>query len=107
MTALIDWMAQTWADFVDWIQDILAVLLGWLKGFVLDIFELLLMGIVYVFGLITPPQFIVNGLDGVFGALPSDITYFLAQSGLSQGLAIYGAGVSFRLLRKLFTLGQW
>jgi hypothetical protein len=107
MTDLINWLVQTWNGFIAWIQSILVALLTFIKDLFLNIFELLMDGVVYVFTLLTPPDFLTTGLDSAFTILPNDLLYFLSQSGLAAGLGIYGAGVSFRLLRKLFTLGQW
>lgn len=107
MTDLINWLTATWNDFINWIGDLLALILQWFTDVFLTIFELVLDGVVYVFGLLEPPDFVVGGLGNLFSALPNDIAYFLGQSGIAAGLAVFGAGVAFRLLRKLFTLGQW
>jgi hypothetical protein len=107
MTAFIDWIATTWAEFIAWCQLILERLLTFFTDSFLNIFELITDGVVYIFTLLEPPEFLTGGLGSLFSALPNDISYFLGQSGLAAGLAIYGAGITFRLLRKLFTLGQW
>jgi hypothetical protein len=107
MNDLIDFIKDTWNGFIDWVQYLLVSVLTFIKDMFLNIFELVLDGAVYMFTIIEPPEFLTNGLSNIANDLPSDITYFLSQSGLAAGLAIYGAGVSFRLLRKLFTLGQW
>ena len=104
---MMDWIARTWQDFVNWLYDILLIVLTFFRDLFLNIFELVLDGVVYVFNSLQPPEFITDGLSSLFNALPNDILYFFSMSGLSAGLAIYGAGVTFRLLRKLFTLGQW
>jgi hypothetical protein len=107
MTALINFFAETWTSFIEWIQTILAALLTWFKDVFLTIFELMMNGVVYVFALLTPPDFLTAGMQSVATAIPNDVAYFLSQSGIGAGIAIYGTGVSFYLLRKLFTLGQW
>jgi hypothetical protein len=107
MTDLINWFKGTWTGFIAWVQETLAALLVWFKDAFLTIFELMMNGVVYVFTLLTPPDFLTNGMSSVASSIPNDISYFLSQSGLAAGIAIYGAGISFRLLRKLFTLGQW
>ena len=54
------------------------------------------------------PDFLQNySLDQLLSALPEPVVWILSQANLPEGLAILGAGVAFRLLRKLFTLGQW
>ena len=104
---MMQWLADTWDGFIDWIYDILRIIFTFIRDLFLDIFELILDGVVYLFQSIEPPQFLTNGLGDLFNSLHPDILYFLSMSGLDSGLAIYGAGVSFRMLRKLFTLGQW
>lgn len=104
---MMDWIADTWQGFVDFLQEILVMILTFIRDLALTIFELIMDGVVYMFNSITPPEFLTNDLSTLTNALPTDILYFLNMSGLSAGLAIYGAGVTFRLLRKLFTLGQW
>ena len=103
----MDWLAQTWQGFIDWLYEIFLALMGWFQDVFLNIFELLMNGIVYIYGLLQPPEFLTNGMSSLFASLHPDILYFLSMSKLDTALAIYGAGVSFRLLRKLFTLGQW
>ena len=104
---MMDWIADTWQGFVDWIFEVLKVIFTFVKDVFLDVFELVLQGVVFIYESITPPDFLSQGIGVLFSSLHPDIVYFLSQSGLDAGLAVYGAGVSFRLLRKLFTLGQW
>lgn len=107
MTGFIDWLSATFLEWARWVQGLIAELLGWFEDVFLTVFDYLIQGIVYVFALLEPPEFLTIGLGSLFNSFPDDLKYFLSQSGLAAGLAIYGAGVSFRLLRKLFTLGQW
>ncbi|MBJ92453.1 MAG: hypothetical protein CL577_07605 [Alteromonadaceae bacterium] len=107
MNAIKQWFKDLWNGFVEWLVEVIILVLTFLKDVVLTLFELLLDGIVFVFEAISPPEFLTNGLGSLFSALPDALSYMLMQSGLAEGLAIFGAGVTFRLLRKLFTLGQW
>tara|TARA_R110001592_G_scaffold305032_1_gene577608 strand:- start:3146 stop:3469 length:324 start_codon:yes stop_codon:yes gene_type:complete len=107
MNDLVLWFKDLFTSIVSWFEDIVILILSFFKDIFLNVFELALDGVVYVFLLLEPPQLLTNGLDTAFSALGNDLLYFLSQSGLAAGLAIYGSGVSFRLLRKLFTLGQW
>lgn len=104
---MMNWFKETWQDFVDWLLEILLIILTFFKDLALNVFELLLDGVVIMYNSIQPPTFLTNGLQVLFNSIHPDILYFLSISGVDTGLAIYGAGVSFRLLRKLFTLGQW
>ncbi len=104
---MIEFIKTTWEDFTTWLGEVFQSLFDFIKDVFLIVFELLLDGVVFVFNAITPPDFLATGMAGLFNVLHPDILYFLSMSGIDQGLAIFGAGVSFRLIRKLFTLGQW
>lgn len=104
---MMNFIKQSWQNFVTWLGEVFTALMDFIKDVFLVVFELVLDGVVFVFNTITPPEFLANGLGGLFSSLHPDILYFMSVSGIDQGLAIYGAGVSFHLLRKLFTLGQW
>lgn len=56
---------------------------------------------------IPTPAFLVNGMGAMFNQLDPAVLYFVGQFRMPEGLLILSAGLSFRLLRKLFTLGQW
>lgn len=107
MSSVMQWFKDLWNGFIEWLIEVVILILTFFKDLFLTIFELLLDGIVYMFEAIAPPEFLANGLGSLFAALPDGLSYLLMQSGLAEGLSIFGAGVTFRLLRKLFTLGQW
>ncbi|WP_430455632.1 DUF2523 family protein [Rheinheimera sp.] len=101
------WFVNLWNDYLDWCLEVLKEALLLIKDMSLDLFELMVTGVVFAIGLITPPEFLANGVNTLVSAIPSSVIYFLGQSGLSEGLAIYGSGIMFRLARKIYTLGQW
>lgn len=101
------WLKELWESFSTFIIDILIALIDFARDFVLSIFELFMDGFVYIFTLMQPPEFMANGLSEMTQFIHPDIAYFLGETGVAQGFAIYGVGVTFRLTRKLFTLGQW
>jgi len=107
MSKIWNWFKELWQGFVDWVIDIAIIILTFFKDLVLTLFELMLDGIVFVFNALEPPQFITDGLSSITGAIPAPVVYFLGQSGLAEGLAMLGAAYTFRLLRKLVTLGNW
>lgn len=107
MNSIKQWFKDLWDGFVEWLVEVVILILTFIKDVALTLFELFLDGVIHMFELIQPPDFLAAGLNGLFSAIPSSTSYMLMQSGLAEGLAIYGAGVTFRLLRKLFTLGQW
>ncbi len=94
-------------DALEWIGSLLADFVNWLLSGFLWLFEKLLDGIYALFAAISVPDFMSNGLDSVTSLVPSDVQYFFAMSGVNEGVLILGAGLAFRLTRKLFTLGQW
>ena len=104
---MMDWIASTFQSFVDWLKEVFDALMSFIKDVFLDVFELFMSGIVYIFSLIQPPDFLTSGIGVLFNSIHPDILYFLSMSGLDNGLAVYGSAIAFRLLRKLFTLGQW
>lgn len=57
----------------------------------------------------TPPAFMASGnnFGQLLGGLPSFALFVVNQMQFDVAFGIVGAGVAFRLLRKLFTLGQW
>jgi hypothetical protein len=93
---LIAFFSGIWTDFYNFISDLPIVVV-----------ESILNAISSLFASISAPSFLTTGLSTLFQTLPSSVTYFLVETGFFQGLAIYGSGFAFRMLRKVFTLGQW
>lgn len=94
--AFVAFFVGIWEDFYNFITELPAVVL---ESFLNAIFSL--------FSTLSLPDFLINGLSGLFDALDSSVLYFLNEMGFFQGLAIFGTGVTYRLIRKLLTLGQW
>lgn len=94
--AFIEFFANIWKAFTEFVLDLPA-----------QILELILNAISSLVSSIPVPSFLQNGASVLFANLDSSVLFFLNISGLFQGLAIFGSGVAFRLLRKIFTLGQW
>jgi hypothetical protein len=95
---IFEWFLGMFKDLIEVISDIPVLIL---KGF--------LDGVIYLLSAIPVPAFLEGGglLQGVFGALSSDVQYLVSFFGIPAALAIFGAGVVFRLTRKALTLGQW
>lgn len=66
-----------------------------------------LSAVAALIGLIPVPDFASGGFAAVLGDLGGDIRYLIVMGGLIPALALYGAGFTFRLGRKLVTLFQW
>ena len=98
---MFDWLIQKldslWKDFVAFITDL-----------PVDIVSSILNAVASIFESIPVPSFVTDvGLSSIFNSLPSGVVYFLIQSAFVQAFSILGLGFTFRMLRKLFTLGQW
>lgn len=108
--------------FVSWLTVIIrfsAKNLTWIYGLFKDfkllalalplmIFEGLTGGITYIIYKIPVPDFLSSGgMQSLFSVLPDTVTYFVWFFGIPEALALFSAGVVFRLTRKALTLGQW
>ena len=93
---LFNWLLELWNSVVEFFKDVLL--------FVLDGF---LSAVSAIVELIPVPQFIANGLGYYVENIDPSILYFLSQSGMADAAALLGAGLTFRLTRKIVTLGQW
>lgn len=94
-----------WQDFIDWMKELRDDTLTEIKDLSLDLFELFVSGGVAAIAAVVPPDVLATSLDTISGALHPSVHYFLAQSGLSQGMSIIGSAVMFRIARKIYSLG--
>jgi hypothetical protein len=102
-----NWFLDLYDDLKDFLMDILKEVFEFIKDIALNVFELLLQGVVFVLSSIPVPDFLTTGIDTLASGLHPSVLWMLGQTGFAQGLAIFGAGVMFRMTRKVFTLGQW
>lgn len=102
-----NWFIDIYDDFREYMQELTKEIIDWAKDIALDIFELVIQGVVFAVSTIPVPDFLTDGIDTLTGGLPPSVLWLLGQTGFSQGLAIFGAGVMFRMTRKVITLGQW
>lgn len=98
-------------DITDWLRRQIVALWEALLGLIADTFYWVVEQVMDLFASIVEaipvPDFLSSGLGGLFAPLPPEMLYFVDLFNVPQGLAMIGAGVAFRLGRKLFTLGQW
>lgn len=93
----LDFYKGLWDDFVEYFDELPIKIL---KG-VLD-------AVLSVMQSITPPDFLSSHkLGDVLAPVMPYIGHFLAQAGISQGLALIASAVMFRVTRKLVTFGKW
>lgn len=107
----MDWLAAKIDAALGYIAGLVAELVGALFAMLSDaavaVLELFLNGVEAVVGSLPVPSLLTGGLQGYLNGIDPAVLYFLSQSGFSAGMALVGAGFAFRMLRKLFTLGQW
>lgn len=101
------------ASITEWLVSLVRKAFEGLLDFVHDgclwVFSGVLNAVVAVAGAIPVPDFLQQGLDlgALFGGLPPFAFYLFSKMQLGAGIAMILSGISFNLLRKLFTLGQW
>jgi len=104
---VFDWVG----DVLDWLLDVISQIFIGLAEMVQDLGVMLLEVVLdlalVVIGFLTLPTFLAGGLGSYLNAIDPAVLYFLSKSGISAGFELLGAGLMFRLTRKLLTLGQW
>lgn len=91
-----------WGSLSSMFSDLVADLLEMAMDVVLWVFDSLLGLASFVLGLMPSLEFMHFDWSGL-----APIMYFLGRIQIDVALSIYGAGLAFRLTRKLMTLGQW
>lgn len=101
LTDLTNWLREQFLTLWNALKDFLGdLLLNWLE-MVCDFWATAVESI-------TPPEFLTTySLDTLLGNAGPSIAWLSATFKLPEAMAILAAGWAFRLLRKLFTLGQW
>lgn len=93
----LEFWQGVWDDFVEYLDELPIKIL---KG-ILD-------AVAGVLETINPPDFMNNyQLGDVLQPVMPYIGYFLAQAGISQGMTLLTAAVTFRVMRKILTFGKW
>ena len=104
---MFDWFNDTYNDFINWIKNFFTSITDFLLDLPIKILDLFLDAISSLINSIPVPDFLSNGLNGLFTSIDPSVLYFLDKSSLPEAFLILSAGLTFRLTRKLFTLGQW
>ena len=99
-------------DFAAWILSLVRKLFESIWDFLNDLFISLVSAVLDAISIlilsIPAPSFIQgSSLQTLFNGITPDVWYFAQYFRLGECLAMFGAAISFRLLRKLVTLGQW
>jgi hypothetical protein len=104
---LTNWMKDLAQDMLDWLKENGEDFIAEMKDLGLDLFEKLLEGVIFVLGLVAPPEVLATSLDVISGGLSPALMYLLSQTGIAEGIQIIGGAIMFRLMRKVATLGMW
>ena len=94
--SLIEWLKALWRDFSEFMLDLPVLVL-----------QKILTAIAAGVNSIPVPDFAVQGLGDFVSDFPSTVLWAMEITLVPQALTLVGSAVIFRLLRKLFTLGQW
>ncbi|MBE0471330.1 MAG: hypothetical protein IBX55_17690 [Methyloprofundus sp.] len=104
---MIDFILNFWNNFINHITGFYDDFIEFMTDLPLIILEKILIAFSSVINAIPVPALFSNGLGALVGSLDSSILYFLSVTGFAEALSLLGVGISFRLIRKVVTLGQW
>lgn len=112
INSALAWMVNIVQTIAGWIVDILTALFGALVLVVTDGAVFMIAKVLDFVSIITlsipVPDFLTStSLSDLFGSAGPTFGYFFSTMNLTACFSVLGAGYAFRLLRKLFTLGQW
>ena len=101
------------SDLTSWLVGLVKSFLDALLTFLHDVIWWAFDGVLHSLGIIISsipvPSFLSSGLNlaSIFSGFPPFALFLLSELNLVSCFAVLGAGISFRLVRKLSTLGQW
>ena len=99
---------------MSWIEDIenylnclWAAFMAFMDDLPVKVVRSLVEGLIDLFALIPVPAELSRGMADLWANLDPGIIYFLSQSGIPPALALLAIGATFRVTRKIITLGRW
>jgi hypothetical protein len=99
------------ADFTAWLLNLVSSIFTAIWQFFLDVaievFDLLLVALVGIFGAISAPSFLTAGLGSLFSGLDPATLYLVGMLRIPEALAMIGVAYGVRLIRVFVTLFQW
>lgn len=110
--SLLDGIVDLTKSVTDWIVELVKAFFKELFDFFQDVFIWCLDSVLSVMASLIEslpvPDFMASGgLGSLFGQLDGSLLYFVDKLNFSEGFALIGAAVAFRLARKAVTLFQW
>lgn len=99
-------------DLTNWLKEQLLALWEAIAEFFTDLIVKTLEAVCDFFATIVeaipvPDWVTTYSLDGILGNAGPTIAWLIGTFRIGEGLGLIALGYGFRLLRKLFTLGQW
>lgn len=99
-------------NLTNWIAGLVRAIFEALVTFVHDaalwVFDGILQALAALIVAIPVPSFMTGGsVASLLGGFPAFALYVLAHLNIGACFAVLSAGITFRLLRKAGTLGQW
>jgi hypothetical protein len=109
MEALDNWLQTLSTWLIKLVKSIFTTIADLIGDLLVKVLDWILIPVGDLIAAIPAPSFLEQGggLGGLLSGLPAFAQFIVGQCQIGPALAVIGAGVSFRLLRKLFTLGQW
>lgn len=104
---MFDWVKSWWTELKQWFVEIWTSIVEFFSDLPVEILDGFLSAVATLVELIPSPDFLSNGLQPVFNSMGPDITFFVVQFRIAEGLALLGLAVLFRMTRKALTLFQW
>lgn len=100
------------SDFTDWLIEQIEAVWDAVVEFCHDMLIFAVEAVVEfalaLVNMIPVPDFIQGmSMGAMLSGLPPGVLWFMGVLRFSECMAILGAGVAFRLIRKAITLGQW
>jgi len=103
---MLDWLAETWNDFVDFMYRLLLSLMDMLKDiFIWCLEQLMNIGKLLLDGV----GAMMSGLDiaSYFSQIPPETAYFLNLLGVSQAMGMIVTCLSIRFLLQIIPFVRW
>lgn len=104
-----NWLSNLSAWFVDLVKSVFLALVTFFHDIALWVFDGVLSALAALVAAIPAPAFLTGGVNvgSMLSVMPPFTLFVLNQLNIGACLAVIGAGVSFRLIRKFTTLFQW
>lgn len=107
----MDWLFGWLEDFVRWVWyaliEVFVALWNLFYELAVEVFGGILDAVAAAVGAIPVPGFLDTGMGGLFSGLDGAVLWGVTVLGVPEGLAMLGAAVGVRLVRKFVTVFQW